>query len=165
MSEFGHTISLNLSLDGFEEISLPGEFQEVADCVNDEIHQINNLLEKKVPDILDTLAVDSQQLQQEALSGYGSIITRKLFDSIDITGGGNSRDIGTNLFYAKYVNDGRRPVTAKNKKALHFITKDGAEVFAKSVSSASPRPYIEDSSKELTTVIDELVTEVVEACL
>lgn len=165
MSEFGHTISLDFHLDDIEEISLPGEFQEVADCANNEVLNTMKTLESNVPNILDQLAIDSQQLQQEALSKYGSIVTGKLYESISISGGGNTRDIGTDLFYARYVNDGRGPVYAKNAKCLHFITKGGVEIFTKSVGPASPRPYIEDSSEELTTVIDELVTEVVEACL
>lgn len=165
MSEFGHTLSLDFHLDDIEEISLPGEFQEVADCVNNEITNTMKILESNVPNILDQLAIDSQQLQQEALSNHGSIVTRNLYDSIVITGEGNTRDIGTDVFYAKYVNDGRGPVHAKNAKCLHFITKGGVEVFTKSVGPASPRPYIDESDEELTPVIEELVTEVIEACL
>lgn len=165
MSEFGHTISLDFRLDDIEEISLPGEFQEVADCANKEVLNTMKILASNVPTILDNLAIDSQQLQQESLSKYGSIVTRNLFDSINITGGGNTRDIGTDVFYAKYVNDGRGPVFAKNAKCLHFITKGGVEVFTKSVGPASPRPYIDDSDEALTPVIEELVTEVIEACL
>ncbi|RAP46434.1 MAG: hypothetical protein BZ136_07450 [Methanosphaera sp. rholeuAM74] len=162
---YGHDITLDLHLDDFEEISLPGEFMEVADCVNNEIREINNTLEGSLPDIVDQLAIDSQQLQQEALVGYDSIITGELFNGIQITGGGNSASIGTDLFYAQYVNDGRGPVTAKNKKCLHFITKDGTEVFTKSVGPAAARPYVEDSDEELGTIIDELVTEVIEAVI
>lgn len=165
MSEFGHIISLNFHLDDIEEISLPGEFQEVADCVNNEIKNTMNLLETNTPRILDELALDSQQLQQEALSGYGSIVSGDLYNSITITGGGDTRDIGTDLFYAEYVNDGRGPIKPVNKKALHFVTKSGEEVFAKIVGPSQARPYIEDSNEELSTVIDELVTEIIEACL
>lgn len=165
MSEFGHTISLDFHLDDIEPLSLPGEFQEVADCANNEVRNTMKILESNVPAILDNLAIDSQQLQQAALSSYGSIVTRNLFDSINITGGGNTRDIGTDVFYAKYVNDGRGPVHAKNAKCLHFVTKGGVEVFTKSVGPAAPRPYIDDSDEELAPVIDELITEVIEACL
>ena len=162
---YGHDITLDLHLDDFEEISLPGEFMEVAECVNDEIREMNNTLENSLPDIVDQLALDSQQLQQEALVGYDSIVTGELFNSIQITGGGNSASIGTGIFHAQFVNDGRGSVTAENKKCLHFISKDGAEVFVKSVGPAEARPYVEDSDEELGTVIDELVTEVIEAVI
>lgn len=45
----------------------------------------------------------------------------------------NSVSVFTDVEWAKYVEEGRGPITASSGKALHFFTTDGTEVFAKSV--------------------------------
>jgi hypothetical protein len=51
--------------------------------------------------------------------------------------------LGSELHYAVYVEYGRGPVVPINAKFLHFVTKDGKEVFTKYVGPAEPRPFLE----------------------
>lgn len=61
--------------------------------------------------------------------------------------GGNSITVGTNLSYARYVQEGTgiygptgQPIKAKGR-ALAFVI-NGQRVFARSVKGAPPRPYL-----------------------
>ena len=159
---YNHVIIVDIGHLDIEKISLPGEFQADADEINQELEEIENTLYQVTPQMTQVIGERSQQLQRNSLSSYDSIVTGALADSIDIQGGGFSVYVGTNIFYAEYVNDGRGPVHAKNKKCLHVVTKNGVEVFAKSVGPAAPRPYLDDSSEALSGEIEEIVGDFLE---
>lgn len=162
---YEHIITLDLHIEPIDTINLPGEFQDVADGVNKNIETLNSNLEQIEPTLLTAVAERSQQLQRQSLLDYDSFITGKLYNSISQTIASGTASIGTDLFYAEYVNDGRGPVHAKNAKALHFITKDGVEHFVKSVKAAKPNPYLEDSNEDLSEDITQLLNEILGALL
>lgn len=162
---YEHIINIDTQVDNLTIDSLPAPFTEVTDDINNHLKTIQNKLEKIGPMVLPSLSRASRLLQQDSIANYESIISGALSGSISESITANSASIGTDLFYAEYVNDGRGPVHAKNKKFLHFITKNGTEIFAKSVGPAAPRPYLDDSSEALSGEIDQLMTEIIEAVL
>ena len=54
---------------------------------------------------------------------------------------------GTNVVYAKWVHDGRGPVTPKTAQALRFVTPGGKVVYARSVKRARPRPFLIEGAR------------------
>ena len=60
------------------------------------------------------------------------------------------------VFYGYIVREGRGPVVAKNKKALHFFI-GGQEFFRKSVGPAAPNPYHKLTLEQNGPAIQEIV--------
>jgi len=60
------------------------------------------------------------------------------------------------VFYGYIVRDGRGPVVAKNKKALHFFI-GGQEFFRHSVGPAAPNPYHRETLEQNAPAIQEIV--------
>lgn len=159
---YQHTIELDLDIDNIDAVSFPNEFQDIANAINDEISDMLGKIEYASKAIIPTAAQWSKEFQQRAIVENDSIITGALTNSININAGENSATIGTGIFYAEYVHDGRGPVYAKNKKVLHFVTKNGVEVFTKSVGPAAPRPWLNTSSSMLEKKLDEIISDVLE---
>lgn len=58
------------------------------------------------------------------------------------------KDLVAPKSYAIIVENGRGPLTAKNKKALKFVI-NGKTFFAKSVGPAKPRPFMKPAGKSM----------------
>lgn len=113
--------------------------------------------------LVSEIASESRLLQIETLTGFGSNKTGRLAGSINVESSGNSANVGTDLYYASYVEEGRGAITATGK-ALHFFL-DGEEVFVKSVGPASPRPYVENSYSLLDSRAEAIVNRFMDSLL
>lgn len=161
------TVTLNSTQLAKVNLNFPAPYNVVTDEITSMIDSVRENMNYGITErIIPTLAEYSENYQKMALKETDSIITGKLENSINIRSRtGHAARVGTNLFYAEYVNDGRGPVVAKNKKCLHFITKTGDEVFTKRVGPAKPREYLERSATKLETRIDEVVNSTIDVVL
>lgn len=154
---YGHDITVNIEKSGVNtKIDLAPPCDGLAQEVNSEIGDMIGKLEGGLGGLVGEVAQVSRESQISSLSGYGSNKSGTLAGSITIESSGESARVGTDLFYAEYVNDGRGSVTAQDG-VLHFFN-DGEEVFVKSVGPAAPRPYIDDSSNMLEVQIDSIIS-------
>lgn len=159
---YQHKIIIDINTDQLNKppIQLPSEYHDIQKAIEEDIQNTKHKLDTCTDKILPLLAHTSQTYQRSSLASHDSIITGSLSNSINIHQQGNAATIGTDKFYAEYVNDGRGPVKAINKQCLHFITKTGDEVFTKSVGPADPRPYLDDSSTRLDGQIDTVINNI-----
>ncbi|PAV08103.1 HK97 gp10 family phage protein [Methanosphaera cuniculi] len=137
----------------------PAQLKGLEKEICNHINQLGQGIQKVQKQGLDELGKQSQKLQQAQLRANNSIMTGNLLNSIHQQKGGDSVHIGTNVFYAKYVEEGRGPIVARGK-ALHFFTKSGNEVFAKRVGPARAKPYLAPSGEILPSyfsIIDKLL--------
>ena len=154
---YGHEIEVNIDKSGANsKIDLVSPCEVLANEVNSEIANMVGKVEGGVGGLVSEIAHLSHDLQVSALTGYGSNKSGTLVGSITEESSGNSARIGTDLFYAQYLHDGRGSVTATNAKVLHFYN-DGVEVFVKSVGPSTPKPYVDDSSRILSARIDSVI--------
>lgn len=158
----GHEIKLSVR-ENIKPITLPEPCDIIAQEVNNDLMNVKNRVQGGMGGLVEELALLSQSYQVSALAGFGSNKTGRLAGSITPQSGGNSAHIGTDLYYASYVNDGRGGITAVGK-ALHFYI-GGAEVFTKSVGPAAPRPYVDVSGTLLESSMDSLVSSYMESLL
>lgn len=152
----GHNISVNVKDAIQANIHLPSPCDGLADEINSDLMNISSRVNGSTGVIINELASQSQTLQVNALTSLGSNKTGRLAGSITVSGGGDSTRVGTDLFYATYVNDGRGTVTATGK-ALHFYV-DGVEVFTKSVRPSTPKPYVDISGAMFERAMDDVVS-------
>ncbi|WP_455644833.1 HK97 gp10 family phage protein [Methanosphaera sp.] len=158
---YSHEITVDCDVSGFKNFNITPPIAlgvEVIEDINRRFTDSAERIEKYCNDgLVDTLATLSQLEQRSALAEKGSIITGALSDSILIHGSGKTRDVGTSLFYAQYVEDGRGPVRPVRAKALRFKLPGVGWVFAKSVGPAKPRYYLRDSGKKMQTHMRDTV--------
>ena len=139
----GHNINVNITTNIKANISLAPPCEALGAEVNNDLSLLESKARSSQGNIVSELASESRMLQINTLSGFGSNKSGRLAGSITIENNGNSAMVGTDLYYASYVEEGRGSITASGK-ALHFYL-DGAEVFVKSVGPAAPRPYVSTS--------------------
>ena len=154
-----HVITVKANTEQFTRINgfgFPSQLKGLENSILDHIHKLGDSVKQVQKTAMQKLPNISQQAQQQQIQANNSVVTGRLKGSIQKQMSGDTAHIGTNLFYAKYVEHGRGPVVAKNGGVLHFFTKAGAEVFAKRVGPAAPRPYLEPSGskveKELSSI-------------
>ena len=150
----GHNINVNLK-ENIVKIDLVEPASAIASEVNSDLARFSAKVHGGMGGLVEEVARISQSSQISALTSLGSNKTGKLAGSISIESTGTSAQIGTDLFYASYVNDGRGSIVAVGK-ALHFFV-DGNEIFTKSVGPASPRPYVDISGSMLEGQIDGII--------
>lgn len=146
---YSHSIYIKCNIRALENLDLPVPFFPIKKMLRRSAQEI----EKQVDFIVPELAEYSQVAQRSALADTGSIITGKLDESIRIKNGHNYADIGTSLFYAQYVEEGRGPVHAKNKPYLVFKIPGRGWIRKKSVGPAPARYFVKRSSKGLAKEI------------
>lgn len=151
----GHNINISITTDIKTNISLAPPCDSLSAEINNDLSLLVSKAHSSQGSIVGELASESRMLQINTLSGFGSNKTGNLASSITIENNGNSAMVGTDLYYASYVEEGRGSITATGK-ALHFYL-DGAEVFVKSVGPASPRPFVATSYGLLESRADAIV--------
>lgn len=139
-----HQINFQLNTEELKNLSIPTMplIPQIGKDIEHDFKGMHQLLSQIGDYILPELAQESQTQQKLAIAHFDSIITGTLHDSIEIEMKGQSADIGTDLFYASYVQQGRGPVTAKNKPFLVFKSPGYGWVRTKSVGPAQPRNYL-----------------------
>lgn len=163
---YEHVINVNVDTEALDSVDcsfLPPQLAGLGEDITNMIKGIKNNLTDIKQVLLSTLPERSITAQRESIAQYGSIVTGKLDASIRLlSSSSDTAHIGTDLFYAEYVEDGRGAVTAKDAKCLHFVTKEGQEIFTHSVGPADPRPYLTDSKSvvedSIMSVTDKLIT-------
>ena len=141
---------IDISIQGVDEAS--AMFEEVAE----KVEKIKQTLPQQLADEIISEA-------RSNLQNNTSVVSADLLNSIGVLEEtDDSITVGTELEYAQYVEYGRGPVTATNAKALHFFTKDGKEIFTKSVGPAEPRPFFWPAVQRILTGIKEKVNDLLE---
>ncbi len=126
---------------------------DIAPLINETLEHILHQLNYKATGLTNELALTSQQLQQAVITSLGAVRTGRLRDSVTVTGGGLTAHIGTSLFYASYVHDGRGHVYPRSQKYLHW----GDNIYVKEAGPVAARPWIDISSDMLEGAIDIIV--------
>lgn len=99
------------------------------------------------------------------LSENDSIITGELSNSIRVldsgqADGGGYVTVGTDVFYAIYVEYGRGPIRPVTAKVLHWIDKKtGKDVFASYAGPAEARPFFEPAVLAVRKKFEGLLAE------
>lgn len=158
---YEHVVELNVNNGGIVRIDLPPPCESIAAEVNGDIANMVGKVEGGAGGLMSEIASLSRNMQISALDSYGSNKSGTLAGSITEEVSGNSARIGTDLFYAQFLHDGRGSVTASGN-VLHFFN-DGEEVFVKSVGPSTPRPYLDDSAKMMEVQIDAIVNHFLES--
>jgi hypothetical protein len=120
----------------------------------DQTEGIGMLLHKLGEDIVAEARHLLQQ-QQAIDSGHLLSSVRILDESF-----ANYIVVGSDVFYAGIVEFGRGPIKASPGKVLHFFTKDGQEVFTKSVGPAEPQPYLGPAVELHSKVFQDVYAEI-----
>lgn len=96
------------------------------------------------------------------VTGWGMGGNGELRNSILYTVNDNQAQIGTNVYYAPYVEYGTglfgpagSRIYPRHAKALHWVDRDG-EHFAKSVKGMKPRPFMHPALTQNRTKILEI---------
>lgn len=101
---------------------------------------------------LDKVAAEAQAIMQDEIRTKTKEQSGRLEASINIQKISESaRSIGTNVEYAKYVNDGRGEVRPKNAKFLRWESPrfSGNEIFAKRAGQAEGIHFTSETKKRL----------------
>ncbi|MBO7210084.1 MAG: hypothetical protein J6V44_03605 [Methanobrevibacter sp.] len=160
---YGHDIDLQVDTSGLRaNIDLASPCDVLAVEVNADLAEIGAKANAGKSSIISEIAEASRDTQVQALTSYGSNKTGTLAGSITPEVSGSHAHVGTDLFYAEYVHDGRGSVSA-GEGVLHFFN-DGEEVFVKSVGPSSPRPYTDDTGM-LDMRIEEIMNSFMESIL
>ncbi len=159
----GHKIDVNITDSIKTKIDLVAPCDVIGREIESDLHNVVSKARGGAGGLVSDIASQSRMLQISALGSYGSNKNGNLAGSISIESSGNSALVGTDLYYASYVEEGRGSITATGK-ALHFFL-DGEEVFVKSVGPASPRPYVEDSYSLLESRAEATVNRFMDSLL
>lgn len=73
--------------------------------------------------------------------------------------------VGSDAFHAQFIEFGRGPIFAAPGKVLHFITKDGVEVFTHSSKAVEPMPFLGPAVEKHTRGFSDLYVEQNEAII
>lgn len=120
------------------------------DLIDNHDERIGEILHKVAEDVV---AEARHNIQQNVSINTGSLLASiKILDE-DLP---KSVEVGSDLFYAAWVEYGRGPITPKTKEYLHFFTKDGKEVFTKYAGPAEPQPFLEPAVTAKTKMFKDL---------
>ena len=131
-----------------------GEYSGPLSCVNDIIREeashLENMFDFIGNQIVDELALFSQQVQRDTITRLGAVRTGRLRDSVRISRNGLSARVGTDLYYARYVHDGYGPRTQRYKSSHGGIN-------VRRIGGASPRPWVDISASEFERGMDSII--------
>lgn len=103
-----------------------------------------------------------ERAAKQNITAWGMGGNGDLRDRIQYTVEGKTCRVGTNLFYAPYVEYGTglfgpagQRIYPRHSKALHWFDRDG-EHFAKSVKGMKPRPFMHPALTQNRTKIIEI---------
>ena len=164
--KYSHDIIVKADLKGFKDLKLPQTpiFKGLTTTIRKQFRAGKKQLKSNLDLVVATLAPFSFLKQRVKLAEKGSIITGTLHDSIQIKRRSKYRaSIGTSLFYAQYVEEGRGPVKPKNKPYLTFKIPGVGWIRTKYVKPSKPRYYLKESSQLLEHEIDNVMQDVMEA--
>lgn len=93
-----------------------------------------------------------------------SVVTSRLMGSINttISNGGRRAEVGTNVKYAKWVEEGRGAIRPVRAKMLRFKLKSGKVVFTKYASPSKPKPFLRPSFIEQVKIFKTDMKKLVE---
>lgn len=103
---------------------------------------------------LDRVAADAETYMKDYIRSHADNPTGRLEQSIDTRVISESaRGVGSSLDYAKFADQGRGPVVAKNAPVLHwqYPRPDGPWHSAKSVGPAKGIHFIEATAEHIRT--------------
>jgi hypothetical protein len=95
------------------------------------------------------------------IQNEGGVQSGELLSSVGIFNEtANSIDVGSSSPHSEYYEYGHGPIRPVNAKALHFVTKDGEEVFTKYVGPVEPtgvfeRTILSQLPKEVERIAEE----------
>lgn len=101
-------------------------------------------------DLLNRVASEAERYMRDYINRTADNPTGRLAGSIyNESRGKRTRAIGSRLEYASYADQGRGPVSVRNKISLHWVypRPSGQDFFAKSVGRAEGLHFI-DKTKE-----------------
>ncbi len=116
------------------------------------ISDIKKELKEKVAKGAEEIANQAKSLQEQYIRNNGSIHTGRLLSSIYIFHTGDmTYTVGTTIshFYPLCIENGRGAVRPVRAKALHYITKNGQEVFSQYSSPTTPKPFVQPAYDKL----------------
>lgn len=88
----------------------------------------------------DIVAEAKSNLQNNTNINSGTLLSSIRILNEDV----KSIEVGTDLFYANYIEYGRGPVRPITAKFLHWVDKEtGKDVFAKFANATEPSPFLE----------------------
>ena len=159
----GHNIEVEITDSINAKVSLAPPCDALGEEVNSDLQNIVAKARGGLGGLVDEIATQSRLLQITSLDSFGSNKTGRLANSITINNSGNSASVGTDLFYASFVEEGRGSIQASGK-ALHFYL-DGEEVFVNHVGPSTPRPYVESSYSALEGRAEQIVSKYMDSLL
>lgn len=116
--------------------------------VND-INRIINGLDRLAENVLKR----TLQAGQDAAK---SMVKGKLTDSLEKKILGHQGSLKTTKHYAKFVENGRGPITAKKGKVLRFKIA-GQIIFAKHVKGVKPRPFMKAAGESMISKVTQII--------
>lgn len=126
---------------------------DIAPIINEILTSVKKQVNYKATGLTNELALTSQTLQQAVITSLGAVRTGRLRDSVQVSGGGLTAHVGTSLYYASYVHDGRGHVYPQSRKYLHW----GDNIYVKEAGPVTARPWIDISSDMFEGAIDIIV--------
>ena len=130
------------------------------------INGVNKTLDQTIEEIMDS--VDAQVIYEAKnnIQQNQNISTGSLLASIQVLEKDTKKHehtIGSDEFYAHYIEYGRGPVYPINKEFLHWKDKTtGEDVFAKKAGPSEPNPFLEPAVVKATSKIKDIATEKIE---
>lgn len=122
--------------------------QTMAELIRDEFQKL-----------LDSIVSEARSNLQNNMH----VVTGQLLSSIkviDIGVDGMSGDVGTELFYAVYIEDGRGPVRPIRAKVLHWVDpQTGEDVFSMYAKATDPSPFLEPAVLDKTQGFTDIVAQ------
>lgn len=144
---YGHTVSVEVD-DKYNFPKYSGKYSFLNDILSEENERIHNKFKNLGESIANDIALDSQMVQRNTITELEAVDTGRLRDSVKVTGYGLTRQIGTDLFYAKTVHD----IGYKNQKIFNI---NG--IVVRGHSDIGPRPWSEIAAGEVADHIDGIV--------
>lgn len=118
------------------------------------IKDFNSTMDTRIISFLERVADLAVYLARNNIQQHQNIVTGTLLASIRILSrdpGGKSIKVGTDEFYAAWIEYGRGPVKPISATVLHWVDKyTGKDVFAKFAGPTNPEPFMEPAVIEAT---------------
>lgn len=117
--------------------------------LNEALKNIANKINLGAEKGAEQLANEIKSLQQTYLTLGDHVWTGELYNSIETEGGSLSYSIGSNLdgYSPNVIENGRGDVYPIHASFLHYVTRDGDEVFSRHSGPFKADPYVEPSAE------------------
>lgn len=122
------------------------ELHEIFNPLGDMLNDFKKDVENEIKNGTKEIAEQTKSIQEQIISMNGSVASGQLLNSIEIEQTSEfNYIIGTSItdFYPLTIENGRDDVYPVNAKYLHFVAKDGTEVFTKHSRATKPKPFVE----------------------